>query len=284
MSRVIRDNSVVLDAGCGALGLLAIIAARLGAARVVAVDVAPLDFAQRLAAENGVSDRIDFIQGDLHEVALPVQSFDVIVGMIYNNEVKSDLLQQNLMSTLVKRHGHSKTAIIPNRVRYSVAGYDWTLFDDGDSKRIVEWKTHIENTERHTGVTFSALRELLDRVPPLFQIMGTPKRGAAYNQVGYFDRSTMTLLTERKCFTEIDYNLRSGSIAYPESIALPVTHAGRLNVVAWQQDLVFDDILIRTTESMNLAIPAVLVETGDSAVLSTGPDWQDCVPLKVEKR
>src|SRR5438034_9745657 len=158
------------------------------------------------------------------------------------------------MNTLVKRHGHSKTAIIPNRVRYSVAGYDWTLFDDGDSKRIVEWKTHIENTERHTGVTFSALRERLDQVPPLFQLMGTPRRGVGGNQVGYFDRSSMTLLTERKLFTEIDYNLRSDSLAYPESISLPVTHAGRLNVVTWQQDLVFDDILIRTTESMNPVI------------------------------
>jgi threonine dehydrogenase-like Zn-dependent dehydrogenase len=284
MSRVIRDNSVVLDAGCGALGLLAIIAARLGAARVVAVDVAPLDFAQMLASENGVSDRIDFIQGDLHEVALPVQSFDVIVGMIYNNEVKRDLGQHNLMSTLVKRHSHIETAIIPNRVRYSVAGYDCPLLDEGDSKRIVEWETHIENTERHTGVTFSALRELLDRVPPLFQIMGAPRRGAAYNQVGYFDRSSMTLLTERKLFTEIDYNVRSDSIAYPEAISLPVIHAGRLNAIVWQQDIVFDDILIRTTESMNPVVPAALVETGDSAVLSTGADWQDGVPLKIEKR
>lgn len=43
-------------------------------------------------------------------------------------------------------------------------------------------------------------------------------------------------------------------------------------------------ILIRTTESMNLAIPAALVETGDRAVLSAGPDWQYGVPFKVEKR
>jgi hypothetical protein len=284
MSRVIREDSVMLDAGCGALGLLAIMAARLGAARVVAVDVGPLDFAQRLAAENGVSDRIDFIQGDLHDVALPVKSFDVIVGMIYNNEVKRDLGQQNLMNTLVKRHGHSETAIIPNTVRYSVAGYDCPSLDDGKSKQIVEWETHVENTERHTGITFSALRELLDQVPPLFQIMGTPRRGAAYNQVGYFDRSSMTLLTERKLFTEIDYNLRSDSLAYPASMSLPVAHAGRLNVITWQQDLVFDDILIRTTESMNPVIPAALVEAGDRAVLSTGADWQYGVPLKVEKR
>jgi predicted RNA methylase len=38
MSSAIGPSSVVLDAGCGSLGVLAIMAARLGARRVVAVD------------------------------------------------------------------------------------------------------------------------------------------------------------------------------------------------------------------------------------------------------
>src|SRR5262245_45577848 len=60
MSRVIHPTSVVLDAGCGALGVLAIMAAKAGAARVIAVDTANLDLARKLAEENGVADRIDF--------------------------------------------------------------------------------------------------------------------------------------------------------------------------------------------------------------------------------
>ena len=43
MSSAIGPPSVVLDAGCGSLGVLAIMAARLGARRVVAVDTGRLD-------------------------------------------------------------------------------------------------------------------------------------------------------------------------------------------------------------------------------------------------
>jgi threonine dehydrogenase-like Zn-dependent dehydrogenase len=62
MSSSIGPPSVVLDAGCGSLGVLAIMAARLGARRVVAIDIGRLDAAQALAEENGVADRIEFRQ------------------------------------------------------------------------------------------------------------------------------------------------------------------------------------------------------------------------------
>ena len=65
LSSAIGPSSVVLDAGCGSLGVLAIMAARLGARRVVAVDTGPLEVARELAEENGVADRIEFIQSDL---------------------------------------------------------------------------------------------------------------------------------------------------------------------------------------------------------------------------
>src|SRR5580693_9040061 len=57
MSSAVASSKVVLDAGCGSLGVLAIMAARLGARRVVAVDIGRLDAARALAEENGVADR-----------------------------------------------------------------------------------------------------------------------------------------------------------------------------------------------------------------------------------
>jgi Ribosomal protein L11 methyltransferase (PrmA) len=68
MSSVIGPSSVVLDAGCGSLGVLAILAARLGARRVVAVDRGQLDCARALAEENGVADRIEFLECNLADL------------------------------------------------------------------------------------------------------------------------------------------------------------------------------------------------------------------------
>ncbi len=63
MSPAIRPSPVVLDAGCGSMGVLAIMAAQLGARRVVAVDTGPLETARALATENG-ADWIEFRQGN----------------------------------------------------------------------------------------------------------------------------------------------------------------------------------------------------------------------------
>jgi magnesium-protoporphyrin O-methyltransferase len=69
----------LLDAGCGT-GALSIEAARRGA-KIVAVDIAPalVDLARDRATAAGVSDRIDFRVGDMHDPALGL--FDHVVAM-----------------------------------------------------------------------------------------------------------------------------------------------------------------------------------------------------------
>ncbi len=61
---VLRGGETVLDVGTGS-GILAIAAARLGAARVVAVDIDPVavEVATRNVAHNGVADRVRVRQG-----------------------------------------------------------------------------------------------------------------------------------------------------------------------------------------------------------------------------
>ena len=58
LSSGVRPSSSVLGAGCGSLGILAIMAARLGARRVVGVDLGRLELAQALAEENGVAGQV----------------------------------------------------------------------------------------------------------------------------------------------------------------------------------------------------------------------------------
>ena len=76
----VEPDDVVIDVGCGS-GVLAIIAAKLGAKRVFAVDKSPdvVKVGTRNAIAHGVKDRVTFLQGDLFDPIREVQA-DVIIG------------------------------------------------------------------------------------------------------------------------------------------------------------------------------------------------------------
>ncbi len=76
---VVRPGDVVLDVGSGT-GVLALLAARAGAARVHAVESMPIaDLIPALAAANGLADRIVVHRADLAAMA-PVEPVDVVLG------------------------------------------------------------------------------------------------------------------------------------------------------------------------------------------------------------
>ena len=77
----IEEGETVIDVGCGS-GVLAIIAAKLGAGRVHATDASEdvVDIGTANAQRLGVGDRVSFYRGDLFS-ALPADvSADVIIG------------------------------------------------------------------------------------------------------------------------------------------------------------------------------------------------------------
>jgi protein arginine N-methyltransferase 1 len=80
----LRD-ATVLDVGSGS-GVWAVTAARLGARRVVAVEREALlvPVIRRLAAENGVADRIEIVQGDSRRLRLR-REFDLVVSETVGN-------------------------------------------------------------------------------------------------------------------------------------------------------------------------------------------------------
>jgi len=86
----IKPEDVVADVGCGT-GILSVLAAKLGASRVVAVDNDPIAVmkARETAEENGVE--IEVVKGDLLEGIR--ESFDLVVANIYA-EVLLKLLDQ----------------------------------------------------------------------------------------------------------------------------------------------------------------------------------------------
>jgi len=79
MAKAITPDSVVLDIGAGA-GIMSLIACQLGARRVYAVEPDNvIAIAEQIAAANGLTDRISFIQDLSTNIVLPEQA-DVIVS------------------------------------------------------------------------------------------------------------------------------------------------------------------------------------------------------------
>lgn len=79
LERTVRPGHVVLDIGTGT-GVMAMLAARLGARRVYAVDPGDaIHLARAAARDSGVADRIEFIQDVSTRVELPERA-DVIVS------------------------------------------------------------------------------------------------------------------------------------------------------------------------------------------------------------
>ena len=274
LSSAIGPSSVVLDAGCGSLGVLAIMAARLGARRVVAVDTGPLEVARALAEENGVADRIEFLQGDLAELPARIGSFDVILGMIYNNEPRRDLEQQRLMARLATRFAQPGTAFIPGTVRYTVAGYDSA--DSGQTENTLHdrWDSAVGRAEALTGITMASIRQFpsTDYSIASEQLSLPPDRQAG-----------STLLTSRELFTEVSYSDPASAASYPPAVTLSVTAPGRLDTTIWRQDLKFGDLLIRRTHTVHSLTPPRDVRRGDTAVLATDGGWGDAIPLTIRR-
>jgi SAM-dependent methyltransferase len=270
MSSSIGPPSVVLDAGCGSLGVLAIMAARLDARRVVAVDRGPLDAARALAEENGVADRIEFRQCDLADLPAATGSFDVILGMIYHNEPRRDLAQQQLMAALAARFAHPATVFIPDTVRYTVAGYDSARPDPTERTRQDRWDTAVARAEALTGITMAAIEQFPGTGYSTVLERLSRASGAGAGRVNRaLAGPDMTLLTSREVFTEISYADPATASAYPPDLALTVTAPGRLDTTIWRQDLKFGDLLIRSTETTHPLTPPRDVRPGDTAIVST---------------
>lgn len=90
----IKKGDTVIDVGSGT-GILAIVAAKLGAGRVFAVDTSPdaEEVGQANAEDRGVADRITFFRGDLFDPIPPDVQADVIIGDV--SGIPDDLAHQS---------------------------------------------------------------------------------------------------------------------------------------------------------------------------------------------
>ena len=83
LDKYVKDSDCVYDVGCGS-GILSIIAAKLGAAKVIGVDVDPVavDAAVADVQLNDLQDKVEIKEGDLLDVIPKDQQADLIVSNI----------------------------------------------------------------------------------------------------------------------------------------------------------------------------------------------------------
>lgn len=117
----VKPDSAVLDIGAGS-GLWAITAAKLGAKKVVAIEMQPLlaGLIRTLARDHGLADRVEVIEGDSRQIQL-ARTFDVVISetighLIFDEQVVEIMIDAR--ERFLKRGG----ALIPDTVTLMTAG------------------------------------------------------------------------------------------------------------------------------------------------------------------
>ncbi len=116
----VRPGASVLDLGAGT-GVWAVLAARLGARRVVAVEreAVLVPVIEALAREGGVADRVEVLQADARRVRLP-RAFDVVVSEMVGNEAFEEGLVR-VLARARERFLRAGGALVPEQVALAAA-------------------------------------------------------------------------------------------------------------------------------------------------------------------
>jgi len=268
LSRAIRPGARVFDAGCGN-GFIAFLAMNLGAGRVVGVDRADVTIARRIAEENGWAPSIDFIQGELQGFATD-EKFDVLAAMIYHNNPNLDLRQSALTYALRERLLAPGGVSIPDRVRYFAYACDWPSQDLGTQR--LDLERTIRELEGAYQLKLQSLRDLAAETPDLHAIPPFWPRGdVSVLPTGRMHRPDARLLSPPAFFAELDY--RKTFAGYPELASFAIVSPGTFTTVLWVQELLYEDVLLFSHESLSWIENPCAVKPGDRCQVQITKEW-----------
>jgi SAM-dependent methyltransferase len=177
LAEAVQPGLVVADIGAGP-GILALMAAKLGARRVFAIEMSPLlGVGRELARENGLEDRIEFIQADSRTVDLPERANVIVSDLRGALPLCDDHLE--VIADARQRFLSPGGVLIPQRDVLWAAVVQLSE----------PYQEHFGPAVGPLGVTLRAARSLLANVP-LFEAdaIWQPE-----------------LLVEPRCWGEVDY-------------------------------------------------------------------------------
>ena len=127
IDETVRGGDVVADIGCGS-GVLSFFAARAGAKRVYAIDDGPvIELARVLAHDNGLADRITFINASSFDVTLDDKVDVILTETMGNNGLDEQIVRA--VDDARRRWLRDGGAIIPQSIQTIAAPADVILDD-----------------------------------------------------------------------------------------------------------------------------------------------------------
>ncbi len=142
IKNVVNKDSVVLDLGAG-LGVLGLMALSAGAKKVYLVEPASIiNTTKMLIKENGLSDRVECIEGTIEEVELP-EKVDIILSVFTGNF----LLSEDLLPSLFYARDKflvSGGKLIPDRAKMFTVPVSAAEYY---AKHIDCWSDSLENVD-----------------------------------------------------------------------------------------------------------------------------------------
>lgn len=222
LQRTVRSDSTVLDIGTGT-GIWAIVAARLGARRVVAVEMEPLliEIIRELARINGVADRVEVVLGDSRQLNL-AREFDVVftetIGHVgFDEQIVS--ITNDARQRFLKPGG----ILIPETVSLLAAAVS---FPKGRNKLPVKVPLdygYFESLAQNSPVPAAKPTRYTRRTPPQVLIH------ADLNQLsGPLDLSGLTASWPDVAVDGVD-----GFVVWCESTLTPGIHLSTLATTSW---------------------------------------------------
>ncbi len=134
----VKPGDVVVDLGTGS-GLLAFFAVQAGARKVYAIELGPIvRYAERIAKQNKLDDKIEFIRGVSYDIQIP-ELADVVIG----ENLGSLGIDENILpmyQDAARRFLKPGGKMIPNKVAMSVA----LVSDTGVHSRYIDpWRSKM---------------------------------------------------------------------------------------------------------------------------------------------
>jgi protein arginine N-methyltransferase 1 len=159
LENVIEKDDVVVELGTGT-GILAVVAAKAGASRVLAIEASGIsEVARRFIADNGVEGCVEIIHGWSTGVELPKKAHVFVSEMIGDDPLGEGILELTIDAR--KRFLIDEARFVPAKISLFAVPID--LPDDVLRTRaftddaLADWKAEY-------GVTFSALGSATDDV------------------------------------------------------------------------------------------------------------------------